>query len=378
MSASSYDIVCFGSDWFGHPSSTHHLLRRLSAKHRVLWINSIGMRTPQLNGHDLKRVFAKALKLARNISPKQVNEHTWILEPLVLPLQRISQVQTMNKHVFGLQIRAAMKRIGIRNPLVITALPNSVDLIPSLNPRACVYYCLDDFAQMPGVDGDVIGQKEQELARMSDLVMVSSEHLKDHLVGTGTPIKVLPHGVDLERFRTPSGVPDNLQQIKGPRIGFFGALDTWLDLELVAEVAKSRPDWQFPIVGPSRVELSMFDGLDNIHLLGAVPYEDIPNYAAGFDIGILPFEVNSFTKAVNPLKLREYFAAGLPVISTNLPEVAKYEPLAAIADTKDEFIKAAEKLLAEPPQQQALYSAVASEGWGARSLEVESWIAPYV
>lgn len=370
------DIVCFGADWHGHPTSTHHLLRRLAREHRVLWVNSLGMRTPVLtSGHDFKRLFSRAGRLLRHLLPRTTEtDNLWIVDPVYIPLHGVGMAQRFNRKAMASQLQFALRHLGMSEPVVLTALPNSVELIPALSPRAVVYYCLDDFTRMPGVDVDVISQQEQELARLADMILVSGEHLRGHLEGRGTPVLSLPHGVDVERFAAASAADPILASVPGPRIGFFGALDHWLDLELIANVAKARPDWHFPIVGPTRIPLDMWDGIPNIHILGAVPYASIPGVAFGLDIGLLPFEVNDFTKAINPLKLREYFAAGTPAISTSLPEVAPYQPLVQMADTVEETIAAIEAMLAAPPTREALLAAVAAESWEARANDVLTWL----
>lgn len=376
----SLELIVFGADYHGHPSSTHHLVRQLLIQRpeaRVLWVNSLGMRKPNLTAQDMGRLWHRAKRLVRHSLPKQVAPRLHVLDPMTLPLPGSRAAQALNRQVFGAQIAAARRWIGMKQPIVLSALPNCVGLLDAINPKAVIYYCLDDYSRMPGVDGDAIGLQEQELAHRSDLILITGEHLREHLEGAGTPIEYLPHGVDLGRFQQEVEVHPLLASIKGPRIGFFGALDTWLDLDLVARVAAARPDWQFPIIGPSRVDVSMLEAQPNVHLLGAVPFEEIPAVAAGFDIGLLPFEVNTFTQAINPLKLREYFAAGVPAVSTSLPEVAKFAPLAAIADDVEGTVAAIEQMLSQPPAQDALYKAVAGESWRARALDFLHHIDQY-
>lgn len=372
------DIICFGADWNGHPTSTHHLVRRLAQHHRVLWINSLGMRTPEFSSRqDLARIWSRGTRLLKHAVPRKVGSTMWCMDPLYVPIQDSDVVQQFNQKLLGTQIRWTMRALKMHRPIVLTALPNCVDVLPHIDPVFTMYYCLDDYARMPGVDSEVMSRKEQELAEQTQLILISGEHLREHLEGQGRNIAFLPHGVDVERFVSEASTSSLIDSIQGPKIGFFGALDTWLDLELVATVARRKPEWQFPIVGPTRIPLDELEQLENVHLLGAVPYEDIPSIAKSFDVGLLPFKVNDFTKAINPLKLREYFAAGLPAVSTSLPEVEKYTPLVSIADRPDAFIEAIQKMLDSPPTTEALQQAVHTESWDARAQDVMSWMQQY-
>ena len=359
-------LICFGSDWHGHPSCVHHLVKHFGAE-RTLWINSLGMRTPQLSSHDLGRLWHRAKRLLNNVTPKAQSEGFWTLDPLFLPLQKSPAIQWLNRQLLGRQMDWACRKLNIHNPIVFTALPNSVDIIEQMNPERCVYYCLDDYERMPGVDNDVILAQEKRLVAYADLVLVTADKLYEKWQPHAKAIKLLPHGVDLDAFACPGPVPQMLKKLSFPRIGFFGTLDSWIDLELIREVARLRPSWQFPIIGPTRVDVERLSSIPNIHLLGPVPFSQIPACAAAFDVGLLPFVVNDFTMAVNPLKLREYFAAGLPAVSTSLAEVKSYQPLAQIADSPEEFVLAIQHQLSTPPSRQELLEAVRDDGWDARA-----------
>ena len=120
-------------------------------------------------------------------------------------------------------------------------------------------------------------------------------------------------------------------------MGFFGLIRDWVDLDLLADVARRRPDWHLVLIGDSTIELALYQGLANMHFLGRKPYADLPAYCKEFDAGLVPFKINELTKAVNPIKLREYLAAGLPVVSTPLPEVKACGPWVRIAADAEEF-----------------------------------------
>jgi len=115
----------------------------------------------------------------------------------------------------------------------------------------------------------------------------------------------------------------------------------WIDLDLLSYMAKRHPEWSIVLVG--RVASIWRPGkLPNVHWLSGRPYASLPGYAKGFSAAILPFKINRLTESVNPIKLREYLAAGLPVVSTPLPEVKAYNGLVRIGATADEFVNQVE------------------------------------
>jgi len=138
-------------------------------------------------------------------------------------------------------------------------------------------------------------------------------------------------------------------------------------LDLLADVARQRPQWHIVLVGDSTVDLTAYRSLPNMHFLGRKPYADLPAYCRHFDVGLIPFKINELTKAVNPIKLREYLAAGLPVVSTPLPEAALLRELVHVADTPRVFCSAVvDSLQMERVHRQTLNKSVAADGWSSR------------
>ena len=142
-------------------------------------------------------------------------------------------------------------------------------------------------------------------------------------------------------------------------------------------MALARSRWSFVLVGKQTTGLSAVRGLPNVHLLGQKRYTLLPAYCRGFDVGIIPFRTSDLTLRANPLKLREYLAAGLPVVSTPLPEVARYGPLVHLAEGAPAFIQAIAAALGErsPALDRTRSSAMESESWEARVAEIERHIA---
>jgi glycosyltransferase involved in cell wall biosynthesis len=167
-------------------------------------------------------------------------------------------------------------------------------------------------------------------------------------------------------------VPEDLEKLPHPRIGFFGTLRDFIDVELIATIAKARPAWSIVLIGQRLTDLSAIDGLPNVHFLGQKPHHQLPAYCKGFDVGLIPYRIDSEVKFINPLKLREYLSAGLAVVSTAMPEVQPYAHLCHIAPTNAEAIGAIERALQEsgPAARAVRSAAMRLETWQARVAQI--------
>lgn len=372
-------IICFSKDWGGDPTSNNHIMWRLSAKNQILWVNSIGMRRPGMNGRDLKRL---VVKLGRALgSCRQVAPNIHVLNPLVIPLPAAAPVVRLNNAILAATLRATCRRLGLRRPIVWSFFPNIGGLVGKLGERLVVYQCVDDHAEFPGVARASLRRQEGQLLAVADLVFTSSELLRQERVKDNPHTVFIPHGVDFAHFsravENHTSIPSDLEGVRRPIVGFIGALADFVDLDLVAEAARLRPDWSFVMVGRRWLtSLTAINDLPNIHLLGPRPYETLPGYCRGFDVGIIPFRINNLTLRANPLKLREYLAAGLPVVSTPLPEVAKYEPLVRIAQGRDEFVREIEHALKErgEPFVGRRLNAMRQESWERRVEQISEHV----
>jgi glycosyltransferase involved in cell wall biosynthesis len=212
---------------------------------------------------------------------------------------------------------------------------------------------------------------ESEMLHRADLFVATAKNLLDSK-STRAERHYLPHGVNYEHFSARSVV----QERKRPTIGFMGLVSEWVDTELLTELARRRPEWSFEIVGDTTVDTSTLESLSNVSFPGAVPYKDLPSATAAFDVGLIPFRVNSLTQSVNPLKLLEYLAMGIPVVSSPLPEAIGLDPHVKVADSVESFSAAIETALSEDShtaRSQRLAIAQANS-WKSRAELLESWI----
>ncbi len=379
LQSSDYELVVFSDDWHGLPFSCKHLLKHFAPETPIIWVETIGLRSPGLNLYDIKRAFQKISgwlkKPDRDERPLPKNVR--LLDPFQIPYNHFKFVRDINKR----NLIKSVNRISRRSPstrrVILTTWPFLGNLIGCLDEDLSIYYRVDDFSEFPGVRKDYILELEQETIKRSDLIVASAEKLADVENKRGL-VKYLPHGVDYEHFASGmerDGSPDPFAGISSPRIGFFGLLNSWLDLELVCEVAKNNPQWSFIMLGPSQLPESELPKADNLYYPGAVPYEALPVQASFFDVALIPFQINKLTLAVNPLKLLEYFALGLPVVSTPLPEVVKYGKQVNIGSDLESLTNAIKNALGSTKEQANQRKSVAeASSWKAKAGELQNWI----
>ncbi len=375
MNASGLPIVAFAKDWHEDPTSNHHVLRELARTRRVLWLNSLATRTPKLSsGRDLGKIRRKLVEFARG--PKNVENDLWVMTPLVLPLPGSPTARAVNRQILRATIRALRLRLGIRDFELWTFLPNTADYVGTLGEQRSIYYCVDEWSMFSYLDRDETVAAERRLLERVDAVFAINHALADAKRQVNPATFVSPHGVDHAAFAKaldPAlAVPPDLAALPGPRIGFYGTLRDWVDFELIAHVARARPAWSIALIGQVLGDVSALRGLANVHLLGQKRHDELPAYCKGFDVGMIPYRIDERMAFVNPLKLREYLSAGVPVVSTPVPEVVRYAHMCRIADGPDAFVAAIDAALAEasPAARRARSDAMTQETWSARVADV--------
>ena len=367
-------IICFAHDWNGDPTSKTHIMRILSEKNRILWVDSIGMRRPTVSGRDARRLARKLHQITRGLVTVNPNLH--VASPLVLPLPGVPGVDRLNATLLSASLRNFARRAGLTRPIVWTFLPTTVGLLGRLGESRVIYHCVDEYSAFAGVPREALRRMEAELVRRADLVLASSETLAEARRRVNPRTFFVSHGVDVAHFSRALDPalprPADVAGLARPVIGFFGLLAEWIDLELLAAIARRRPHWTLLLLGKATVDTGALRALPNVRLLGQKPYAALPAYCRAFDVGLIPFRIDELTVRANPLKLREYLAAGLPVVSTDLPEVRKYAGLVRLAAGPEGFIEAIEAALADrnEPADRARVAAMQSESWEARVEQI--------
>jgi glycosyltransferase involved in cell wall biosynthesis len=365
------NIVCVASNWFEHPTSKHHVMRILSECNHILWVNYHASRRPRLNRSDSRMIVRRLRQTWAGV--RRVEPAIDVLSPLLLPLPESPAARRFNAWLMRRQIKSALRRLPKRPTQLWLFTPDAPELIDPHDFERVVYYCVDDFAAFSGFNARLITELEGRTVVAANVVIASSQPLYEQRRRQHPNTHLVPHGVDFEHFASASQVPGDqvpgdLRAIPKPVLGYFGLISDYVDLDLIAAAARRKPDWSFVLIGSRRCAAEVLDGLGNVHLLGGKPYDELPRYARGFDVGLIPFRMNQLTQAVNPIKLREYLAAGLPVVSAPMPDVLRYRPAVQTAETVGEFISACSRALAAAGEGDAAArrELVRNESWRAR------------
>lgn len=361
-------IVCIASSWYGDPTSKHHVMRLLSERNHVIWVNYHASRRPRLSKGDFATIWQKVGQARRGVD--RITPQLQVLTPLLLPFPGLPGVRAFNRAVLVRQLRSAIRRLGSRPIQIWSFAPDVSFLAGQLDEEFLLYYCVDEFSEFEGYDKELVLSQERELMDRADLVVTTARALQASKSPLHPNTHLVPHGVDWSHFAPALSeeveVPAEIRDLPGPVLGFFGLISDWVDRALLERVARQRPDWTLVLIGSSVVDVSALEALPNVHLLGRRPYESLPAYAKGFDLALIPFVVNELTRNTNPIKLREYLSAGCPVVSTPLPEVELYREHVDIADA-DGFVEACARALdADSPELRRSRS---------RSMQDESWPA---
>ena len=345
-----HDILCFSSiDWQFIWQGHQEIMSTLAANgNRVLFVENTGVRAPVIR--DLPRVRQRLRNWWRGTKGfRQERENLFVYSPILLPFPYSWSVRRINRVLLRRALRRWMRAIGFGRPVVWTFLPTPLvrDVIPDMDPLVSIYYCIDDFASSSKA-ARRITQSEQQLFRECDLVFVTSDKLRERAERFSRSVHLFPFGVSFDKFARANAssreMPDDLATLTRPVVGYVGGIHRWMDLELIAGVARQMPDVTFAMVGPSQVDLGPVDGIPNVRWFGKRAHDEIPRYIKGFDAGIVPYLLTEYTANVYPTKLNEYLAMGVPVVATDLPEIRRFNadhgPSVAVAGTVETFVAA--------------------------------------
>src|SRR5829696_1882395 len=221
---------------------------------------------------------------------------------------------------------------GAGDRVVWLYTPLALEAALALEPTVLVYDVMDDLASFKDASPSLVAAQEATL-RAADVVFAGGPSLHRSVLQRGRH--------DAHRF--PSGVePEHYERARSfdvrgdrPVAGYVGVIDERIDLDLVAGVAAALPDWEVRMVGPvAKIDPATLPRAENITYTGPKPYSRLPAVMAGFDVALMPFASNEATRSISPTKTLEYLAAGLPVVSTPVPDVVTQ--FSAVVDVQDE------------------------------------------
>ncbi|HKC62255.1 MAG TPA: glycosyltransferase [Pyrinomonadaceae bacterium] len=383
---SGKSIICFGGEdwWYHHPHSKNHLMRRFArAGNKVIFVNSISMGLASVTNKDLLPRVMRKLKSYAKLA-RTTPEGITVVSPAALPFFGSRASRATNRHLLSAQVGALARSRGLKNPILWIAIPTAVEMIGRMNESLVVYQVSDKYdanTMDHSTDPQTIARLHERAIDAADIIFYSGRKLLAEATRGCERSFLLEQAVDFEHWsRVGSGeleVAEEIERIPRPRIGYFGAIEPWLvDQELIKLAARERPAWQWIFIGNRSRGLEIED-LPNVHFLAPVKYNELPRYAAGFDVCVLPWETEqAFTSYGSAIKVREYLATGKPVVIAPLSEYESMLDVLRIARSREDFLRLVEDALNEQGDERALarQAAVRSGTWDARA----EWVSELI
>jgi len=363
-------LVVFADDWGRHPSSCQHLVRQLLGRYEVLWVNTIGTRAPKLNLATLRRGVEKLCDWIRPRRPAAWPRGLRVADPTMWPWCRTAFDRHVNRRLLTRQLAGAIRELP-RPVVAVTTLPTVADLVGVLPVDRWIYYCVDDFSLWPGLDHAALRRGEEMLVARADVLIAVSETLQRKLHSAGRPSHLVTHGVDLDHWAgedSHESLPA-FEHLERPWIVFWGVVDRRLDTAFLARLGADLNRGTIVLVGPESDPDPTLASCPRVVRLPAMAYEQLPVLARRSNVLIMPYIDAGVTRAMQPLKMKEYMATGRPVVLRELPATRDWPDCADLTDSPEGFSHAVRLRLETglPSDQKIARTRLADEGWAAKA-----------
>jgi len=384
---SSASLMVFSDDWGRHPSSCQHLIRELLPHYKVLWVNTIGTRAPRLDLATIRRVGEKFRQWSSSSEaigedpPPEQHKNLKVVNPRMWPWFGRRHDRKLNAWLLSQQLKPLIAKLP-QPVCAVTTLPITADLPGRLPVEKWVYYCVDDFGEWPGLDGDTLRQMDVEMVKRADEIIAVSPHLQQMMMVQGRKSKLLTHGVDLDfwkpvpkRDAVDNPIPEH---IAGPLAVFWGVVDRRLNSEMLIALSKRMKEGNILLIGPQQDPDERILQLPNVHSLGPQPFSSLPLIAQHSSVLIMPYADLPVTRAMQPLKMKEYLATGKPVVVSDLPAVADWDDCLDVTSDPIDFADCVIHRMNGrlPDDQIAARGRLRNEGWKAKAAMLESSFLP--
>jgi glycosyltransferase involved in cell wall biosynthesis len=348
---------------------------------KVIFVNSISMGLPSLANKDLLPKIGRKLKSYAKLA-RETSEGITVVSPAAIPFHGTAAARKINQKLLQAQIGRLARKKGMSNPILWIAIPTAASLMGKMNESCVVYQVSDKYdanSEDHAVNPETIRRLHEYVIEKADIVLYSGRKLLSEATTGLEKSYLLEQAVDYDHWSRVSDLEPSpaIAAIPRPRLGYFGAIEPWLmDQELIKRASVERPEWHWIFIGNLARGTDLAD-LPNVHFIPPVPYDDLPRYAAGFDVCVLPWETeHAFTSYGSAIKVREYLATGKPVVISPLPEYEPMSDVLRIARTRDDFIRLIDDALTNdsPEKARLRQTAVQSGTWDARA----EWVSDLI
>lgn len=370
-------MVYFGmSPWQGMRKSRYQIMSRFSVDMPVLYVEPwVGLRSLRTGKTRRARVLTDiGLGIERhapNVAVFPAKAH--------LPVSHSPRLAGITRRRWLRAVERAMRAVGIHRPIVWVSKPEMSFVVDHFDNAFTIYHVVDEYGGYTGLQReqrDALARTEAQLLDQADLVIVASPELQNAKQGPGRAMLVLENGVEPVEYadaRNQRAEPADLARIPRPRLGYSGLVGKRLDLDLLRATAEHRPDCSLVLIGKvdtreCEAGLAALESLPNVHFLGEKPGAEVASYVVGFDVGLLPYAINLETRHISPIKMYEYWAAGVPVLSTAIPAAERHGFAVHVADGQESFVEQLDALLLSDPDEesQRLIDLAGQNSWQVR------------
>jgi UDP-galactopyranose mutase len=376
------------SPWDGMWKNRHQLMSRFAAEMPVLYVEP-WVRLRYLRRNSLKLLVQRDARPPVGAAEPIANLSIYHSPP-TRPVSGSGLIGpwTANRWLAG--VRAAAADIGIRRPILWLSLPEMGFAAGRMNELMSIYHAVDEYGGYARQTADKqrrLWAREEKILDAVDMTIVVSPELAKSKRKEGRDVHIVENAVDFDRFSHAARercIPGDLADVPAPRLGYSGLIGQRLNLDLLLRTAETRPDWSLVLIGKvdetgCADRLRRLRALDNVYFLGQKAVTEVPAYIAGLDTGLLPYTLNLETENISPLKMYEYFAAGIPVVSTPIPAALRLRDFLAIASTDEEFIKRCEEsLIADDDARRRRIDHAGRNTWDDRVDEVRSLLQSHL
>jgi glycosyltransferase involved in cell wall biosynthesis len=358
-------------------------MSRLSRTNKVLYIEP---KTYTVLGLLKKLLISRSLQ---NERLKHITNGLWVYQhPFWGVNSRWPVIKQLGRRLRISAIHHATRKLQMKDPILWVVDPRFGNMIKYFKKTLVCYHVVDNYAAAPYYSEKIredLKQAEKFILPIADLVIVTSPFLWEEKSKYNSNVHLVKNAVNYDQFaalQSFNNIPKDMEHIPKPIIGYIGAVNEKLDYELIFTVARARPKWSFVFVGDysnKTTSLGYYKFVHqhppNVFLLGRRDVKEVPRYIHACDVCIMPYLRDDYTKAIDSLKLYEYFACGKPVVATDIPVIREHGQVVYVAKDVDDFVQKLEEALASfTPARRALQQSIAMQNTWDKRVEQLSFL----
>lgn len=385
-----HNIIYFGDRWDGLLRNRHQLMSIFARQNQVLFVERRSSFQQTLN--HFRRGDLGLSDLWRP-SVRTISENLFVFRyPAWAPASERFLLKQLTRTVMRYSLKNSLRKLGMSQPIVWFYHPGWVDLINEI-PSACLllYHVGDEYTSYQGDSPSrrrQIKEREKKLMTQVDAVIVVSKKLYEAKRPFNANTYLVPNGVNYQTYSDAlanPNLPEDLQVIKPPRLGYSGLIGDKLDFDMLKNLAQKNYEWSLVFLGPARVSKKAetwqaLRALPNVHHLGPVEWSQVPHYVKGFDVGLMPYLQDQHSATISPLKLYDYLAAGLPIAAIDIPAAREFNSYIHLADGSENFSQAVQAALADttPEGRRIRRKVAAQHTWEIRAERLSQLIEDHL